>query len=130
MAQDLVSTRGVSAVRTKADGTAIALELQRPDGGVLVVEIPAGHAHMLMRELLGVVSVLPPEDPSSVPDPHAFPVTGYGVGAGFPESVVLALRTPQYGQQGFALDPDTARRIAEELEAQADAIEARHQSPH
>lgn len=131
MADDFITASGLSTVRTKADGTAIALEVDVAEGRKVTLEIPARAAHELMRELLSAVGNLPPEDPASEVARQAFPVTGYGVGAGFPESVILALRTPQYGEQGFALDPDTARQVAEELGQQADHVEAQtQQTPH
>ncbi len=130
MSEEFISARRIVAVRTKADGTAVALEVEAGDQRRLNIEIPAGELHPLMREFLSAVANLPPEDPAAESARQAYPATGYGVGPGFPDSVILALRTPQYGQQGFALDPDTARRVADELRQQADQIETQQQTPH
>ena len=130
MSDEFISARRIVAVRTKADGTALALELETGEQSRLNIEIPASEVHPLMREFLSAVANLPPEDPAAESARQAYPATGYGVGPGLPDSVILALRTPQYGQQGFALDPDTARRVADELRQQADQIEARQQTPH
>ncbi|NIV75675.1 MAG: hypothetical protein GWN37_12780 [Gammaproteobacteria bacterium] len=130
MSDDFISAHRVVGVRTKADGTAVALEVEAGEQRRVSVEIPAHEMHALMREFLSAVGNLPPEDPAAESARQAYPATGYGVGPGFPDSVILALRTPQFGQQGFALDPDTARRVADELRQQADQVEAQQQTPH
>jgi len=130
MGEAFLVVKAVRAVRTKADGSAIALEVDTDTQGPLTLEVPAERVHTLMRELLAAVSHLPPESPAAEGAQQAFTVTGYGVGLGFPESVVLALRTAAFGQQGFGLDPDTARRVARELERHADQLESRGPAPH
>ncbi len=108
--------RRLKAVVLRKDRPAIALRID-VDGQSVTIELPASEVHALMRGLLSVVTELPAEAPPPKGPEKAFPLTGYEVGGGFPEGIVLLLQTDPFGRQGFGMDADTALDIAAALQA-------------
>ena len=116
MSVEHIVGRRLNAVVVKKDRLAIALQID-VDGQSVTIELPASEVHALMRGLLSVVTELPAEAPPPKGPEKAFPLTGYEVGGGFPEAIVLLLQTDPFGRQGFAMDTDTALDIAAALQA-------------
>jgi len=82
-----------------------------------------------MRGVLSVVTELPAEAPPPKGTEKAFPLTGYEVGGGFPEGIVLLLQTDPFGRQGFGMDVDTALDIAAALQAGTALLEEDESTP-
>ena len=116
MSVEHIVGRRLNAVLVKQDHLAIALQID-VDGQPVTIELPASEVHALMRGLLSIATNLPPEVPPPKGTEKAFPLTGYEVGGGFPEGIVLLLQTDPFGRQGFGMDADTALDIAAALQA-------------
>ena len=116
MSVEHIVGRRLNGVVVKKDLLAIALQID-VDGQSVTIELPASEVHALMRGVLSVVTELPAEAPPPKGTEKAFPLTGYEVGGGFPEGIVLLLQTDPFGRQGFGMDVDTALDIAAALQA-------------
>ncbi len=115
-----IVAKEIGAVLASRDGAAIALRFD-----AATVELPAQQAHKLMRLLLAAVTNLPGEKQPPTGTEKGFPITRYEIGPAFPDGAVgLTLQTAPFGRQAFVMDTDTAQRIAADLRACAEQVEA------
>ena len=120
-----IVAKEIMAALVSRDGAAIALRFD-----ITTVELPAGQAHRLMRLLLAAVTNLPGEEQPPIGTEQAFPITQFEIGPVFPDGAVgLTLQTAPFGRQGFVMDTDTAQRIAADLRACAEQVEADRSTP-